>query len=44
MSQVDRAELAEIMRGLGDKLSDDEIELLIETADKDKDGNISMKE
>ena len=32
------------MRQLGNKLSDKEIELLINTADKDKDGQISMKE
>ncbi|CAB1111888.1 unnamed protein product [Ectocarpus sp. CCAP 1310/34] len=42
--QVDRQELAEIMRGLGDKLTDEEIDLLINAADKDKDGTISMKE
>ncbi|CAN0134881.1 unnamed protein product [Ectocarpus sp. 6 AP-2014] len=42
--QVDRQELAEIMRGLGDKLTDEEIDLLINAADKDRDGTISMKE
>ncbi|CAM9792515.1 unnamed protein product [Pylaiella littoralis] len=42
--QVDRQELAEIMRGLGDKLTDSEIELLINAADKNNDGQISMQE
>ena len=32
------------MRGLGNKLADEEIEMLINSADQDKDGNISMKE
>eukprot|EP00903_Cladosiphon_okamuranus_P015076 g13945.t1 len=41
---VDRQELAEIMRGLGDKLSDSEIDLLINAADKNNDGTISMQE
>lgn len=41
---VDRGELGEIMRQLGNKLSDAEIELLINTADQDNDGQISMKE
>lgn len=43
-SQVDRQELAEIMRGLGDKLNDSEIDLLINAADKNNDGTISMQE
>ncbi|CAM9720397.1 unnamed protein product [Ectocarpus fasciculatus] len=42
--EVTPAELAEIMRGLGDKLSDDEIELLVKVADKDGDGTISIEE
>ncbi|CAM9990405.1 unnamed protein product [Ectocarpus sp. 6 AP-2014] len=42
--EVTPAELAEIMRGLGDKLSDDEIELLVKVADKDGDGVISIDE
>ncbi|CAM9220220.1 unnamed protein product [Scytosiphon promiscuus] len=42
--EIDRQEMAEIMRGLGDKLSDSEIDLLINAADKNKDGTISMKE
>eukprot|EP00904_Undaria_pinnatifida_P006214 jgi/Undpi1/2722/HiC_scaffold_14.g06100.m1 len=41
---VDRGELGEIMRQLGNKLSDKEIELLINAADQDNDGQISMKE
>ena len=32
------------MRQLGNKLSDKEIELLINAADQDNDGQISMKE
>lgn len=32
------------MRGLGDKLTDSEIELLINAADKNNDGQISMQE
>jgi len=32
------------MRGLGDKLSDEEIELLVKAADLDGDGTISVKE
>lgn len=42
--QVTPSELAEIMRGLGDKLSDDEINLLVKVADKDGDGTISIDE
>lgn len=42
--QVSPSELAEIMRGLGDKLSDEEIELLVKVADKDGDGTISIEE
>ena len=38
------SELAQIMRGLGDKLSDEEIELLVKVADKDGDGTISIQE
>lgn len=43
-SQVSPKELAEIMRGLGDKLSDEEISLLVKVADKDGDGTISIEE
>ena len=43
-AQVTPSELAEIMRGLGDKLSDEEIELLVKVADKDGDGTISIEE
>lgn len=32
------------MRGLGDKLTDTEIELLLDAADKNRDGTISMEE
>ncbi|CAB1101990.1 unnamed protein product [Ectocarpus sp. CCAP 1310/34] len=42
--EVTRAELAEIMRGLGDTLTDDEIDLLVKVADKDGDGVISIDE
>ena len=42
--QVTPSELAQIMRGLGDKLSDEEIELLVKVADKDGDGTISIQE
>ncbi|CAM9399961.1 unnamed protein product [Ascophyllum nodosum] len=42
--EVTPSELAEIMRGLGDKLSDEEIELLVKVADKDGDGTISIEE
>lgn len=42
--KVTPSELAEIMRGLGDKLSDDEINLLVKVADKDGDGSISVEE
>ena len=42
--QVSPSELAQIMRGLGDKLSDEEIELLVKVADKDGDGTISIEE
>lgn len=42
--KVTPSELAEIMRGLGDKLSDDEINLLVKVADKDGDGTISIEE
>ncbi|CAM9620434.1 unnamed protein product, partial [Pylaiella littoralis] len=40
--KVSPSELAEIMRGLGDKLSDDEINLLVKVADSDGDGEISV--
>lgn len=42
--QVDRKELSEIMRGLGDKLTDEEIRLLLDAADQNQDGTISMSE
>lgn len=42
--QVTPSELAEIMRGLGDKLSDEEIDLLVKVADKNGDGTISIEE
>lgn len=42
--EVSPSELAEIMRGLGDKLSDDDINLLVKVADKDGDGTISIQE
>ncbi|CAM9582169.1 unnamed protein product [Pylaiella littoralis] len=42
--KVSPSELAEIMRGLGDKLSDDEINLLVKVADIDGDGEISVDE
>lgn len=42
--QVDRGELALIMRGLGAKLTDDEIEMLLDAADQDRNGIISMEE
>lgn len=42
--QISPSELSEIMRGLGDKLSDEEIELLVKAADLDGDGTISVKE
>lgn len=41
---VDRKELSEIMRGLGDKLTDEEIRLLLDAADQNQDGTISMSE
>ena len=44
VAKVTPSELAEIMRGLGDKLSDDEINLLVKVADKDGDGTISIEE
>ncbi|CAM9459783.1 unnamed protein product [Choristocarpus tenellus] len=42
--EITPLELAEIMRGLGDKLSDEEIDLLVKVADKDGDGTISIEE
>lgn len=42
--KVTPKELAEIMRGLGDKLTDEEIKLLVRVADKDGDGKISVEE
>ncbi|CAM9316280.1 unnamed protein product [Discosporangium mesarthrocarpum] len=42
--EVTPSELAAIMRGLGDKLTDDEIDLLVKVADKNGDGSISIDE
>ncbi|CAM9563600.1 unnamed protein product [Choristocarpus tenellus] len=42
--EISPKELAGIMRGLGDALSDDEVNLLVQVADKDGDGTISIEE
>ena len=41
---IDRDELQQVMRQLGEKLSDDEIEEMIQEADKNGDGMIDYKE
>ncbi|CAM9819018.1 unnamed protein product [Chrysoparadoxa australica] len=40
---IDTNELGEIMRGLGAKLSDEEINLLVREADTDGDGQIDVQ-
>lgn len=42
--QVDRHELGEIMRAFGQKLSDEQVELMVRQADRDGDGQISCDE